>query len=107
MTETRFNNFRAERDDRGVMTVWIDVAGRPVNVFDESVVSELDALVSGLERDAGVKAVVFRSGKPSGFLAGADVKTIAALADAEQVEAICRRGQELFDRIERLPMPTV
>ncbi|MGH7201084.1 MAG: 3-hydroxyacyl-CoA dehydrogenase NAD-binding domain-containing protein, partial [Planctomycetaceae bacterium] len=101
MTETRFKNFRIERDERGVMTVWIDVVGRPVNVFDESVVIELDALVSALETDSDARAVVFRSGKPSGFFAGADVKTIAALESAEQVETICRRGQELFDRIER------
>ena len=67
-----FRHMRVDRDERGVATVNIDVKDSPVNVFNEDVTGELQRVVEGIERDPP-KVLVFRSGKPSGFLAGADV----------------------------------
>jgi 3-hydroxyacyl-CoA dehydrogenase/enoyl-CoA hydratase/3-hydroxybutyryl-CoA epimerase len=51
--------------------------------------------------------VVFRSAKPSGFMAGADVHRIRQIESESEVRAVLTAGHELFDRGERLPCPTI
>jgi 3-hydroxyacyl-CoA dehydrogenase/enoyl-CoA hydratase/3-hydroxybutyryl-CoA epimerase len=100
-------HFRLDDGGDGVTVVTLDVAGRSMNVFDEPVIRELAAVLDRLEAQPGLKAVVFRSGKPSGFLAGADVKKIASIGTPEEATEIIAAGQTLFNRIEALPVPTL
>lgn len=102
-----FRNLRVERDKPGVMTVVIDVLGRSINVLDEGLLRDLAAVVMSIENDRTVNLVVFRSGKESGFLAGADVKRLQEIDSREEAEMVLSAGQELFGRIARLPMLTV
>src|SRR5688572_28468137 len=101
-----FRHLRLDRDTRGVATVSIDVQGVPVNVFNDELFGELRQAVGQLERDPP-RVVAFRSAKPSGFLAGADVHQIRRLESEAEVRTVLAAGQELFDRVERLPCPTV
>lgn len=107
MSNTEYKNFTVARDERGVMRVALDVPGRPLNVFDEDVLTELASIVDGLENSDDVHVVVFTSGKDSGFLAGADVSRIAEIDTDAAAREVAALGQDLFDRVERLPMPTV
>lgn len=99
--------FNLSRDDRGVLTATLDLPGASMNIFNEAVIRDLATLVGRIETDPDVKVVVVRSGKKSGFLAGADVNQIAGMRSAEEVESTIRFGQDLFDRIEKLSVPTV
>jgi 3-hydroxyacyl-CoA dehydrogenase/enoyl-CoA hydratase/3-hydroxybutyryl-CoA epimerase len=101
-----FRHLRLERDARGVACVTIDVRGAPMNVFNEEVFADLQGAIERLEKDPP-RLTVLRSGKPSGFLAGADVKQIQGLTTPDEVRAALAAGQQLFDRVERLPCPTV
>lgn len=120
------HHFRIERGNSGIVTVWIDVASRSMNVFSDSVIEELEIVVGELEQmlesvahrktselkeqnddSESVRAVVFRSTKPSGFFAGADVHQIAGLRSREEVDAVLARGQNVFSRIEQMTVPTV
>jgi len=101
-----FRHLRLDRDARGVATATFDVKDSPVNVFNDEVARELQRVVERLERDPP-KVAVFRSGKPAGFFAGADVRQIRRLATEDEVRAVITAGQQLFDRVERLPFPTV
>jgi 3-hydroxyacyl-CoA dehydrogenase/enoyl-CoA hydratase/3-hydroxybutyryl-CoA epimerase len=101
-----FRHLRLEHDGRGVATVWFDVQGVPVNVFNDEVVGELQEVVGQLERQPP-RVVVFRSAKMSGFLAGADLRRIQQIQTADEVRMVLRAGHELFDRIEQLPCPTI
>ena len=107
MLDTQFNNLHTGRNGRGIVTVAIDTPGRRYNVLDESLLTEFESLVAMFERDVDTRVVAFTSAKESGFLAGADVRQIADLQTARQAMDISDRGQRLFDRIERLPIPTV
>jgi 3-hydroxyacyl-CoA dehydrogenase/enoyl-CoA hydratase/3-hydroxybutyryl-CoA epimerase len=102
-----FQHLRVDRDSRGVMTVTIDVVGRPFNIFVEGLFRELERLVGRLKQDQSTRLIVFRSGKPNGFFAGADVHQIHELANPAEADAFLRVGQDLFEEIERLPAPTV
>ncbi len=107
MSSSVYTNFAVDTDGRGVVTISMDVPQRPLNVLDASVLAELEQIVSSLRSAAGRRVVVFRSHKESGFLAGADVRRIAEIQSADEARWLVARGQELFARIERLPMPTV
>ncbi|HUQ68706.1 MAG TPA: 3-hydroxyacyl-CoA dehydrogenase NAD-binding domain-containing protein [Planctomycetaceae bacterium] len=102
-----YQHLKMERDGRGVMTVTINHAGHSVNVFDESLLREFAALVAELQQERVARLVVFRSGKSSGFLAGADVHSIQELTTPDAAEKVLQQGQELFVQVESLPMPTV
>lgn len=99
-------HLRLERDPRGIVTLTVDVQDSPVNVFNEDVARELAAAVEQLEREPP-RLTIFRSGKASGFFAGADVKHIQRLRTEAEVRSVTAAGQELFNRIERLSFPTL
>ena len=118
MISKALKHFRIGRSDNSIVTVWIDVASRSMNVFHNSVIEELEVVVDELEqylrvgsrretKGAAPRAVVFRSAKASGFFAGADVKQIAKLQTRDEVKAVITRGQRLFARIEQLAVPTI
>jgi 3-hydroxyacyl-CoA dehydrogenase/enoyl-CoA hydratase/3-hydroxybutyryl-CoA epimerase len=100
-------NFRVQCDARGVANVGIDVADRKFNILTTEVFAELQTLLASLESDRSVQLVVFRGAKATGFLAGADLKEINAMPDRESVERFGAAGQEAFDRLERLKVPTI
>lgn len=101
-----FRHFRTECDDRGIETITLDLRDAPVNVFNAEFAAELAEIVARLERDPP-RLAVFRSGKASGFLAGADVREIQRLSTEAQARAVVVAGQDLFDRVERLPFHTL
>lgn len=102
-----YKHFRVVVDDRGVLTVALDVTGRPLNVLTHEVMQELEDIIDDIENDRSYKLVRFQSDKESGFLAGADVGVINQIDTAGHALELIQRGQTLFQRIEWLPIPTV
>jgi 3-hydroxyacyl-CoA dehydrogenase/enoyl-CoA hydratase/3-hydroxybutyryl-CoA epimerase len=100
-------SWRSEQDARGVRTFWLDRPGPALNVVDRAVLDELDARLGQAEADPSIRALVIRSGKASGFCAGADLRAILACRSAAEVEALMIRGLEVVDRLEALALPTV
>lgn len=107
MALSSLSNLRVMHEPRGVVRVDLDLPGRTYNVLNSAVFSELDELIGDLERDPAVRLVVFRSGKESGFLAGADLREIRAIETGEEADRFSAHGQRVMDRLERLPVPTV
>ncbi len=90
----------------GVLVLSFDRAGTPVNTLAQEVLIELDGLLERLAVDPP-KALVIRSAKPSGFIAGADIKEFQAFDEKGVVADAIRRGQQVFQRLAELPIPTV
>lgn len=93
--------------DPGMVTVRIDLADRPVNVLNASLFGELDQLLEDLVVSGDERAVVFRSGKASGFLAGADLKELAAIRTRSESDAVVNRGLDVFQKLAALPQTTI
>ncbi len=91
----------------GVATLLLDVPGESVNTLSAEVGEELDGHLDRLEQDPAVRALVVASGKREGFLAGARIEAIRAVASAAEAEALSRRAQAIFDRVERFHKPVV
>ncbi|MCC0002377.1 MAG: enoyl-CoA hydratase/isomerase family protein, partial [Methylobacteriaceae bacterium] len=79
-------------DADGILTLVWDMPGKPMNVLDQSLMNELDAIVDHVIADAAIKGVVLTSGKDA-FCAGADL-TMMEGAGKEFAAAVKARGQE-------------
>jgi 3-hydroxyacyl-CoA dehydrogenase/enoyl-CoA hydratase/3-hydroxybutyryl-CoA epimerase len=102
----RFSHWKASTGADRVLVLTLERAGGSVNALSRAVLDELDAL---LERIAIGKpaAVVIHSGKASGFAVGADLKEFEGYARKGTVREEIEHGQRVFERLARLPMPTV
>ena len=102
----RFQHWQVEVRADGVALVTIDRAGQAVNALSQDMLIELEALLERLAIDPP-RAVVFRSGKPSGFVAGADIKEFQAFDARGTVKDALFRGQQTLQKLAELPCPTV
>jgi len=102
----RFSHWQASRRDDGVVVLALDRQGAPVNALSQEVLIELGEIVERLAIDPP-RGVVFRSAKPSGFIAGADLKEFQEFDRKGTVEDAIRRGQAVFQKVAELPCPTV
>ncbi|HET7929983.1 MAG TPA: 3-hydroxyacyl-CoA dehydrogenase NAD-binding domain-containing protein [Rhodanobacteraceae bacterium] len=102
----RFRHWRVSLTDDRVLVLTLDRAGSGVNAFSREVLDELDAMLEriAIERP---RAVVIHSGKASGFAVGADLKEFEGYERAGTVREEIEHGQQVFQNLARLPMPTV
>ncbi len=99
-----------EVDGDGVACLTFDDPDSKHNILSTPVMEALDATLASLERDiaAGrVRAVVIRSGKERSFFAGADVREIASIEDPSAGARASAQGQQVFQRLATLAVPTV
>ena len=96
--------YTAGADGIGVLT--LDVPERSANTLSSAVLIELESVLTGIEA-APPRGLIIRSGKKSGFIAGADVHEFTTLGSVEQALVLIRRGQRLCDRIAALRCPVV
>jgi 3-hydroxyacyl-CoA dehydrogenase/enoyl-CoA hydratase/3-hydroxybutyryl-CoA epimerase len=105
MTETG-SAWRMERDGDDIVWLTADKPGTSTNVLSSQVLRELDALLDRIA-SSPPRAVVVISAKKSGFVAGADIKAFSGITSAEGGYRLIHAGQQVFDRLEALPCPTV
>ena len=102
-----YANLKLLRDDHDVVTVILDTPDRSMNVLDAAMLEELSHLVGRLQHDGFARCLVIRSAKRGGFLAGADLQQLADLHTTKEVDDALKVGQNLFNAIAKLPMPTI
>jgi 3-hydroxyacyl-CoA dehydrogenase / enoyl-CoA hydratase / 3-hydroxybutyryl-CoA epimerase len=105
MTETG-SAWRMERDSEGIAWLTADKPGTSTNVLSSDVLRELDSLLDRISADLP-RGIVVVSAKKSGFIAGADIKQFTSISSAESGYRLIHAGQQVFDRLEALPCPTV
>src|SRR5439155_2386494 len=101
-------SLRVDVDADGVAVVTFDLPGSKANTLGRAVLGELEQLLDHLESRKDLKGLLFVSGKPGMFIAGADLKELGdARATPEASGELIRRGLAVIDHIENLPCPTV
>ena len=91
----------------GIAVATFDLPDAPVNVLGADAARAFGALLDRLERDSLVRAAVLLSGKPDGWIAGADIDQFLTVHAAADAEALSRQGQAMVERIERCRVPVV
>ena len=92
--------------DSGVATVTIDHP--PINLFDLTLIQEMDRVGRELEADGDVRVAVFQSANPDFFIAHADVALIRTLPVTVPPKAT-RLGlfHAMVDRFRTMPKATI
>ncbi len=99
-------NWRMRRDEDGVAWLLFDKQGSSTNVLSRDVLTELDAALTVIENERP-RALVIRSAKKSGFIAGADIAEFRGVADMATIERAIAQGQAVFDKLDALPVKTI
>ena len=98
--------WRMERDGDGIVWLLADKPDTSTNVLSSHVLRELNELLDRIASPA-LRGIVVLSAKKSGFIAGADIKEFTGVTSAESGYRLIHAGQQVFDRLEALPCPTV
>ena len=93
-----------ERD--GAVLVLTINRPKVLNALNAETLDALGRAIDTARDDAGVRVMVITGAGDRGFVAGADINELAAQTPVSGREH-ARRGQALFDRIERLGKPVI
>ena len=102
----RFQHWQSALDDDGILVLTFDRAGSSVNALSRAVLDELSEIIERLSFEPP-KGIVIRSGKTAGFIVGADIKEFATFERNGTVQDALEHGQRVFQKLARLPCPTV
>jgi 3-hydroxyacyl-CoA dehydrogenase/enoyl-CoA hydratase/3-hydroxybutyryl-CoA epimerase len=91
----------------GIAIITFDLPNQPVNKITTDVGWQLEELLERLLRDEVVKAMVFRSGKPDSFIAGADIEEFVRLRTPDDATRLSRDGQLLMQKVADSTKPIV
>ena len=107
MTENPKNtHWHLERDAENIVWLGLDRQGEKLNSLSTDVMLELNAVLSDLENDLPLGLVIY-SKKPTGFIAGADIREFEQQTDQQAAKDGILQAQNLFSRLEDLRCPTV
>ena len=99
-------HWQLTRDEDGLAWLAIDRAGTTTNTLSRAVIAEFNGVLDQLHADPP-KGLVIRSGKPSGFIAGADVDEFGDIHDVQVARALVQRGWDTFERLASVAYPTL
>eukprot|EP00904_Undaria_pinnatifida_P013727 jgi/Undpi1/9485/HiC_scaffold_27.g11941.m1 len=103
---TRF--FRAvEKLDNGVAIIRIDGPEKMNTISGEFRQEIEDIWLGQIAEDPSVKAVVFISGKPDNYIAGADIRMISSTKNKSDLKKICMDGHATFDILAKKGIPVI
>jgi 3-hydroxyacyl-CoA dehydrogenase / enoyl-CoA hydratase / 3-hydroxybutyryl-CoA epimerase len=102
----KLRHWRADTRPDRAMVLSFDREGKSVNALSQEVLIELDSILERIALDPP-KAVIVRSAKDKGFIAGADIEEFERFDAKGTTGDAIRRGQRVFQRLAELRIPTV
>ena len=97
--------FLSVTNEEGVS--FLSINRPPVNALGKQLLEEFDQAVDLLAADDKTKVVVIVSAIPNVFIAGVDLKEMAALTTPEDIVKVIQKGQAVFNKIENLDKPVI
>ena len=79
---------------------------KALNALNSDVLTDLGELVDIVNSDSEIRALVLTGSGEKAFVAGADIGEMSTLTP-EEGEAFGKHGNDVFRRIETLPIPTI
>jgi len=103
---TTYKHWKLDTDRDNIAWLTFDKAESSTNTLSGEVVAEFSAVLDEL-RARNPRALIIRSGKSSGFIAGADVEEFTRITSTDDALAIVRRGWDVMNKLAALPFPTL
>jgi 3-hydroxyacyl-CoA dehydrogenase/enoyl-CoA hydratase/3-hydroxybutyryl-CoA epimerase len=101
-----WKHWRLDIDADNLAWLTFDRAGTSTNTFSSEALNELSGIATHLSANPP-KGLAILSAKENGFAAGADIDEFTTLKSAEEAFTFTSLGNDVFDKIEALPFPTV
>ena len=102
----KLKHFNISTDRENICWAEIDVNGKSVNVLTQEVMSDLAHILDWLEKNTEITGFSLTSGKPGGFIYGADIAEFELYKTKQDVRSHMEFVHGLFNRIENLHVPT-
>ncbi|ABA58205.1 short chain enoyl-CoA hydratase / 3-hydroxyacyl-CoA dehydrogenase [Nitrosococcus oceani ATCC 19707] len=106
MTNGTFRSLRIEKREDNAAIIWLDVPDVSVNTLQADFAQDFNRVLEQLSADKDLEVVVLASAKED-FIAGADIKMLTQLPDAEAARQLSRTAQQAMDQLEAFPLPIV
>lgn len=84
----------------------LTIQSPPANALSLNILQLLGNRLDEIEQELSIKAVIIK-GDGRFFSAGADIKEFITLQQQNDYEALAKKGQNLFDRIENYHIPVI
>lgn len=78
-----------------------------VNLLTSETIRLLDSILDKAEYNSELKSLVILSAKKNVFIAGADIKEIEQITEAEDGQIKSQAGQAILNRLEDIKIPTI
>jgi len=98
---------RRETSEDHICMLTFDRPNSGANIFDAATLNELSEHLDAVEKDASLRGLIIASAKKSIFVAGADLKTLLQGAKTGGMREFIERGQQVFNQLADLGIPTV
>jgi 3-hydroxyacyl-CoA dehydrogenase/enoyl-CoA hydratase/3-hydroxybutyryl-CoA epimerase len=102
----QLTHWRVEQDSAGIVWLGIDKADGSANVLSAPVLRELDDILEPYKA-VPPRGIVIHSGKPNGFIMGADINEFTKIGNPDEAYNLIRLGQQVLGKLEALRCTTV
>lgn len=107
MITGKYDNWSLNLDENNILWCTFDRKDSSANSLNEPILREFDQILNGIAQGTQAKALIIQSGKKSGFIAGADILQFKNLRSAEDATKLILKGQDVFDKLDKLTIPTI
>jgi len=100
-----YSNISFEAGDDAVALITVNRPDK-LNALNRDTMGELSDAFACVRGDAAIRGVIVTGAGEKAFVAGADIKELAALSPVE-AQQLSQRGQAIFRALESMPKPSV
>ena len=98
---------KLEIDQNNIAILNFDADNERVNILNTETMIELDNILSIIQTNKQISALVIKSKKENIFIAGADINEIKDLKTKKEAQEKIEHGHRIMNKIEDLEIPTI
>ena len=90
-----------------IATLTFDMQDSKANTLSKSVLEQLETILNHIKTNSEIHLLLIQSAKEGMFIAGADIKEILPMTNANEIYAYLLKVDSIFTTLEHLPFPSV